>query len=72
MLNSDEPTPPIPRRTSSCSNVPEKPASRLDTPTIPIPIASPRRSPMRSTMRPLKGAETSRAIAKTATTLLAA
>ena len=71
-LNMIEPTPPIPRSTSSCQYVCARPASALDTATTPIPVASTTRSPVALTRRPTNGAMISRASAKALTTAPAA
>src|SRR5690242_20311932 len=67
-VNIAEPAPPAPRSTSSWPYDAESPASRLETATIPMPVASTIRSPNRSTMRPATGANTSRMTANAATT----
>src|SRR5450631_736806 len=70
-VNIAEPIPPAPRRTTSWPNDPENPASRLETPTIPIPVAMTMRSPTRLTRRPANGAVSRRISANADTTALA-
>ena len=67
-VNIDEPIPPIPRSTSSCTKDWDKPARALETATMIKPEASTRRSPSRSVNQPAKGEEMKRISAKADTT----
>ena len=67
-----EPSPPAPRRTISCANDPDNPASTLLTATTAIPVNMMARSPNRFTSRPAGSAPASRTSANTLITLAAA
>ena len=72
MLNIAEPTPPLPRRTSSSAKDRENPARTLLTATTAIPAAITPGSPKRSTRRPAGSAPTTRISANTLITPAAA
>ena len=64
-VNMAEPTPPIPRSSNSCGKDCANPANRLETATMPMPVARMTRSPSRLTRLPPAKAETKRISAKT-------
>ena len=72
MLNIAEPTPPLPRSTSSSVKDWESPARTLLTATSAIPAAITPGSPKRSTRRPAGSAPTTRISANTLITPAAA
>ena len=72
MLNIAEPTPPLPRSTSSSAKDRENPARTLLTATTAIPAAITPGSPKRSTRRPAGSAPTTRISANTLITPAAA
>ena len=72
MLNIAEPTPPLPRSTSSSTKDRERPARMLLIATSEIPAAITPGSPKRSTRRPTGSAPTTRISANTLITPAAA